>query len=62
MLWDPGQTGHCVHIDTFYVANAGLHILTEILIYALPIQTLWKLHLPLKQKLGLCGLMGLGAM
>jgi hypothetical protein len=62
MLWDATQPGHCINIDTFYFANAGIHILTEILIYVLPLPTLWKLHLPLRQKLGLCGLVGLGAM
>lgn len=62
MRWDSTQKGHCVNVNVFYFANAGLHILTEILIFILPVQTLWKLHLPLRQKLGLCGLMGLGAM
>ena len=62
MLWDSTQPGHCINVNNFYFANAGIHIFTEILIYLLPIHTLWKLHLPLRQKLGLCGLMGLGAM
>jgi hypothetical protein len=63
MLWDPtAPGGKCFNVTLFYFANAGIHIVTEILIYILPIQTLWKLHLPMRQKLGLCGLMGLGAM
>jgi vacuolar-type H+-ATPase subunit I/STV1 len=62
MLWDSTQPGHCINVNAFYFANAGIHILTEVLIYILPMHTLWKLHLPLRQKLGLCGLMGLGAM
>jgi hypothetical protein len=61
MLWDINQKGHCIQINRFYFANAGLHILTEILIYVLPISTFWQLHLPLRQKLGLCGLMSIGA-
>ncbi|KAF4630434.1 hypothetical protein G7Y89_g7705 [Cudoniella acicularis] len=62
MLWDSTQAGHCIDVNSFYFANAGIHIFTELLIYILPIHTLWKLHLPLRQKLGLCGLMGVGAM
>lgn len=61
MLWDPNQPGHCTQVNTFYFANAAIHILTELLIYILPIHTFWKLHLPTRQKLGLCGLMGIGA-
>jgi hypothetical protein len=61
MLWDPNQAGHCIDVNSFYFANAGIHILTELFIYILPIPTLWRLHLPLRQKLGLCGLMSIGA-
>lgn len=61
MLWDTTVQGHCIDINNFYFANAGIHMFTEILIFALPIQTLWHLHLPLRQKLGLCGLMSIGA-
>jgi hypothetical protein len=62
MLWDFSQPGHCININSFYFATAGIHILNELLIYFLPMHTLWKLHLPLRQRLGLCGLIGLGAM
>lgn len=61
MLWDPSVLGHCININNFYFANAGIHMVSEILIYILPIQTLWHLHLPMRQKLGLCGLMSIGA-
>jgi hypothetical protein len=62
MLWDATQPGHCINVNAFYFANAGLHILTEVLIYALPVHTLWNLQLPFRQKLGLIGLMSIGAM
>jgi hypothetical protein len=61
-LWNPEHTGHCINTPAFYFANSGLHIFTEILIYVLPLHTLWQLHLPPRQKLGLCFLMCLGAM
>jgi len=61
MLWDPTQPGHCVNITAFYFANAGIHIFTEVLIYALPLHTLWNLHLPFRQKLGLVTLITIGA-
>ncbi|KAH9219720.1 hypothetical protein DL95DRAFT_482812 [Leptodontidium sp. 2 PMI_412] len=57
MLWDFSQPGHCININLFYFANAGIHILTELLIYILPMRTLWKLHLPLRRRLGLCAIL-----
>lgn len=48
----------CIPISMLWDPNQPGH---ELLIYILPIHTLWKLHLPTRQKLGLCGLMGIGA-
>ena len=62
MLWDPDAEGYCFDVNFFYFANAGIHIVTEIAIYVLPIPTLWKLQLPRRQKIGLCGIMSVGAM
>ncbi|PVH68737.1 hypothetical protein DL98DRAFT_379418, partial [Cadophora sp. DSE1049] len=61
LLWDRTAKGSCFDVVNFYLANAGIHILTEFVIYALPMPTLWKLQMPTRQKLGICGLMGIGA-
>jgi hypothetical protein len=60
MLWDPQQTGYCIDVESFYFANLSIHIATEIGIFILPVRTLWRLQLPLRQRIGLCVLLGMG--
>lgn len=62
MLWDITVKGKCVDINKFYFANAGLNIFTDLMIYGLPIPTLWKLRLPVVQRVGLCVVLGLGGL
>jgi len=59
-LWIPEQPGSCVHIITFYYANAAINIITDAIIYLMPIKVLWALQLPKRQRLGLIFLFSLG--
>jgi hypothetical protein len=43
-----------------YHANAGLNIATDLLVAALPIRRLWKLQLPMRQKIALVSIMTIG--
>ncbi|GIK03824.1 hypothetical protein Aspvir_007898 [Aspergillus viridinutans] len=52
--------GHCVGINIFYLSNAALNILTNLLTYSLPINVLLKLQMPLKQKFALGFILCLG--
>jgi hypothetical protein len=51
--WDTSIEGTCVNINVFYLANAALNILTDLLTYALPIRVIVKLQMPRKQKVAL---------
>jgi hypothetical protein len=64
VLWgdNSGNLGQCIEIIDFQIANAAIHIATEVAIYVLPVPTLWSLKLPVRQKIGLCILMGIGAL
>jgi hypothetical protein len=62
MLWDINVKGKCLDINLFYFANAALNIVTDTIIYCLPIPTLWKLQLPVVQRIGLCVVLGLGGL
>jgi hypothetical protein len=64
VLWgdNPGNLGQCIDIIDFQIAHAAIHIATEVAIYVLPVPTLWILKLPVRQKIGLCVLMGIGAL
>jgi hypothetical protein len=60
MLWNPNQPGHCIDVIAFYYANAAINIVTDVIIYVLPIRVLWGLQLPKRQRLGLAFLFSLG--
>lgn len=60
-LWFGTTTGYCISTRNFYFANAGIHMFTELLIYILPIHTLWNVRIPTRQRIGLCVLMSIGA-
>lgn len=62
MLWDTTVEGSCININTFYFANSALNIITDMIIYILPIPILWKLQLPVIQRVGLCAVLGLGGL
>ncbi|KAH8722918.1 hypothetical protein GQ44DRAFT_774445 [Phaeosphaeriaceae sp. PMI808] len=50
----------CVNQDAMYHANAALNISTDLLVAALPIRSLWKLQIALKQKIALLIILTLG--
>ncbi|KAL4781109.1 hypothetical protein BJX76DRAFT_24540 [Aspergillus varians] len=58
--WDAALEGTCVHINAFYLANAALNILTDLLTYTLPIRVILHLHMPRKQKIALGLILCLG--
>ncbi|KAL4913886.1 hypothetical protein BDW62DRAFT_220465 [Aspergillus aurantiobrunneus] len=58
--WDTSLKGTCVNINIFYLANAALNILTDLLTYTLPIRVIFKLQMPRKQKIALAFILCLG--
>ncbi|KAL2864830.1 uncharacterized protein BJX67DRAFT_373640 [Aspergillus lucknowensis] len=58
--WDVGIEGTCVNINVFYLANAALNILTDLLTYTLPIRVIFRLQMPRKQKIALVFIICLG--
>lgn len=55
-------TGHCIDLQSFYlgvtIANLGL----DVVILYLPLHMVWKLKLPIKQRLTLSGIFLLGGL
>ncbi|KAE8165446.1 hypothetical protein BDV40DRAFT_65776 [Aspergillus tamarii] len=51
--WKSTMPGTCVSINVFYLANAALNILTDIMTYSLPLRVIFKLQVPAKQKVAL---------
>ncbi|KAK1777589.1 hypothetical protein QBC45DRAFT_184035 [Copromyces sp. CBS 386.78] len=52
--------GVCMDKNIITFANAGINILSDLVLAIVPIPLLWKLHIPKKQKLILTSLFGLG--
>ncbi|KAL2812643.1 hypothetical protein BJX63DRAFT_421689 [Aspergillus granulosus] len=58
--WNASLDGTCVNINVFYLANAALNILTDLLTYSLPIRVILKLQMPRNQKVALVFILCLG--
>ncbi|KAL2757014.1 hypothetical protein ACRALDRAFT_1069684 [Sodiomyces alcalophilus JCM 7366] len=56
----PDSEKRCVDINAFYLANAAVNILTDILTYTLPIPLVLRLQVPKQQKISLAIIFGLG--
>ncbi|ROT39951.1 hypothetical protein SODALDRAFT_332102 [Sodiomyces alkalinus F11] len=56
----PEDEKTCVHINAFYLANAAVNILTDILTYTLPIPLIFKLQVSRQQRISLMVIFGLG--
>ncbi|PNS15537.1 hypothetical protein CAC42_796 [Sphaceloma murrayae] len=52
--------GHCIDSKAAWFANAGINIVTDFVIFLLPMPALKKLQLPKKQKIGLMLVFALG--
>jgi hypothetical protein len=58
--WASTEPGACVDINVFYLCNAALNILTDVLTYTLPIKVILRLQMPKKQKIVLGIILCLG--
>lgn len=52
--------GHCLSLPAFWYANAAFNILSDLVLIGLPIPIIFKLQLPLKSKIALCGVFAVG--
>jgi hypothetical protein len=50
----------CVDINAFYLSNAALNIVTDLITYALPARMIIHLQAPFKQKVAVGVMFGLG--
>ncbi|OQD66635.1 hypothetical protein PENPOL_c004G05476 [Penicillium polonicum] len=60
MAWTGTGPGKCVDINLFYLCNAALNIVTDLLTYTLPIKVVFHLQVPRKQKIVLAFILCLG--
>jgi hypothetical protein len=61
-FWDRSLNAKCIpNLPQWYINAAG-NIVTDIVIFMLPIPVLWKLQLPKSQRLSLIAIFGLGTL
>ncbi|TGJ81684.1 hypothetical protein E0Z10_g7083 [Xylaria hypoxylon] len=60
--WDASIPGTCFNQPALFFANAALNIVEDLILYILPIQILWNMNLPLKQRIALIGIFVVGGL
>lgn len=62
--WDPllAPTAQCANRAAIYIATALIGIITDVMLLVLPLPTIWRLQMPVKQKIGLTGMFAIGSM
>ncbi|KAI4253158.1 MAG: hypothetical protein L6R42_007692, partial [Xanthoria sp. 1 TBL-2021] len=60
--WDASVNGTCGNVAANCLAGAGINTLTDILILILPMPIIWRLHVPLRNKVILSLIFGLGSL
>lgn len=58
--FDKAQTGTCINLATFWFANAGFSIATDVIILLLPMPLVYGLEVPRAQKLALMAVFAIG--
>lgn len=53
--WDKSVDSRCISTDSFWLAYAVSDVLTDVLVLSIPIPEILKLHLTLRERLGLWG-------
>lgn len=59
-FWDMTIHGATCHPQSFWLANNYMHIITDILIFILPIPVVWSLRVRTRQRILLLGVFALG--
>ena len=54
------EGGHCLNELGLWFANASFNIISDIVIFLLPMHSLYSIHLPNRQKLGLMLVFAMG--
>lgn len=59
---DPTAKGKCINVEAYFMGNGIAEAVTDWIILAVPFHEVWKLNMPMAQKLAVMGIFGLGAL
>lgn len=60
--WNPDTPGHCINYTVAGLVYGSMNIASDLLIFVLPLPTVWRLKLPIKEKVGVSLIFMSGAM
>lgn len=61
--WAEPLGGKCVvDLQAFYIWNGFANLMTDVIILCVPLPIIWKLQMPRKQKIAVCGIFLLGGL
>lgn len=56
------EGGHCIDEVLFFKVNGIANLILDVIVLALPLAMVWRLHMKMKQKLALSGIFLLGGL
>lgn len=59
--WDKTQTGTCIDGESLYFITAIINVIYDVIIVSMPMPVIWKLQMPRSRKIGISGIILLGA-
>lgn len=60
--WDKSIPGHCLGVDVPILVAAAINVVSDCLILLLPMVSVWRLHMKMTRKLGVCAIFLAGSL
>lgn len=58
--WTFGTPGKCLNLGSFFYASFGTRLVTDLVLFCLPIPSLWRLKVPKRKRAGIITILSLG--
>ena len=55
-----GTKGHCIDVDTFFLAAGIINMLNDFIILIIPFPRIGKLQMSVRKKFAICGILAVG--
>ena len=61
-VWDNNVNGKCIEADIVWMVMGSLNVLTDLVLLALPLPSLWRLQMPRRTKVQVAGIFSIGSL
>lgn len=59
-IWNASIPGHCVNVSSLLNASGLFNCITDIMMLLIPVKSVWRLHMSLRQKVGVVAIFTVG--